>query len=103
MLKIRVTLKGRFVGTHTFNKDVVTVGRDPASDIHLDNVNVAREHLRFEFGPSGYYKLVDLGSGKGTFLNDEQVTRGYVYNNDVVRIGQYTLSIGFEAARYNVG
>lgn len=99
LLKIKVSLKGRPIGMHTFNKDVITVGRDPGSDIHLDNVNVSREHLRFEFGPSGYYTLVDLGSANGTFLNDEAISRGYVYNNDVVRIGKYTLWIGFEADR----
>ena len=99
LLKVKVSLKGRPIGMHTFNKDVITVGRDPGSDIHLDNVNVSREHLRFEFGPSGYYTLVDLGSANGTFLNDEAVSRGYVYNNDVVRIGKYALWIGFEADR----
>jgi hypothetical protein len=104
MLKIRVSLKGRPLGMYTFNKDVITVGRDPTSDIHLDNINVAREQLRFEFGPSGYYTLVDLGIHDLTLLNEEPITRGYVYNNDVVRIGKYTLWIGFEAhTRHNVG
>ncbi len=101
-LKIRVSINGRSIGMHTFNKDVITVGRDPKSDIHLDNVNVAREHLRFEYGPSGYYTLVDMGSSQGTFLNDEAVSRGYVYNNDVVRIGSYTLWIGFQADTRNL-
>lgn len=100
VLKIRLSLKGRPIKTYTFTKETITLGRDPASDIHLNNVNVSREHLRFELSPTGYYSVEDLGSANGTFLNDERLShRDYVYNNDVIRVGKYTLWIAFEKDR----
>lgn len=99
VFKIRLSLKGRPIKTYTFDKEVIRVGRDPASDIVLDNVSVSRDHLKFELSPTGYYSVEDLGSGNGTFLNDETVKRDYVYNNDVVRVGKYSLWISFEEDR----
>ncbi len=99
VFKIRLSLKGRPIKTYTFDKEVITVGRDPSSDIVLDNVSVSRDHLKFELSPTGYYSVEDLGSGNGTFLNDEAVKRDYVYNNDVVRVGKYSLWISFEEDR----
>ena len=99
VFKIRLSLKGRPIKTYTFDKPVIKVGRDPASDIVLDNVNVSRDHLKFELSPTGYYSVEDLGSGNGTFLNDEPVKRDYVYNNDVVRVAKYSLWISFEEDR----
>jgi hypothetical protein len=99
VLRLRLSLKGRPIKTLSFTKDVVTVGRDPSADIVLDNLGVSREHVRFELTPSGYYRVEDLGSANGTFLNDEPVKRDYVYNNDVVRIGKYSLWVSFEPDR----
>jgi len=99
VFKIRLSLKGRPIKTYTFDQQVIKVGRDPASDIVLDNVNVSRDHVKFELSPTGYYTVEDLGSGNGTFLNDEPVKRDYVYNNDVVRVGKYSLWIAFEEDR----
>jgi hypothetical protein len=99
VLRIRVSLKGRPLKTYTFTKDVVTVGRDPSSDIVLDNTSVSREHVKFEISPSGYYAVEDLGSANGTFLNDQPVKRDYVYNNDLVQVGKFSLWVNFEKDR----
>lgn len=99
VIKIRVSLKGRPVGSYSFMKESITVGRDPGADISLDNASISREHLKFEFGPSGYYSVVDLGSANGTLLNEEPVERSYVFNSDVVRIGKYALWIELEKDR----
>lgn len=99
VIKIRVSLKGRPVGSYSFMKEIITVGRDPGADISLDNASISREHLKFEFGPSGYYSVVDLGSANGTLLNEEPVERSYVFNGDVVRIGKHALWIELEKDR----
>lgn len=103
VIKIRVSLKGRPVGSYSFMKEVITVGRDPGADISLDNASISREHLKFEFGPSGYYSVVDLGSANGTLLNEEPVERSYVFNSDVVRIGKYALWIELAVDRRGAG
>lgn len=98
LLKVRVSLKGRPVRSYTFNKKSVVIGRDPESDIFLDNTGISRKHARIERTPGGY-QVEDLGSANGTFLNDNQVAREYVGHDDVLRIGKFALWMGVETDR----
>ena len=99
LLKIRVSLKGRPVKSYTFQKDVVTVGRNPEADIFLDNPGVSRNHVKLEMTTKGMYAAEDMGSANGTFLNDQLIKREFLMNNDVIRIGKYSLWIAYEEDR----
>jgi pSer/pThr/pTyr-binding forkhead associated (FHA) protein len=102
LLKIRLSLKGRPIRSYTFNSDVVTVGRTPEADIFLDNPGISREHLKLEMTSRGFYAAEDLGSANGTFLNDQRITREYLMNNDVLRIGKFSLWVSYEEDRRNM-
>lgn len=99
LLVVRVTLKGRPVRALKFNKECVTVGRDPASDIFLDNPGISREHCRIETISTGGYKIADLGSANGIFVNDQQVRTHFIMNNDVVFVGKFALWFTYEEDR----
>ncbi len=99
VLKLRLSLMGRPVRNFTFDKPVVSVGRDPAADIFVDNPGISRDHFRMERTSNGEYQVVDLGSANGTFVNDQAVNTAVVRNNDVVRFGKYTLWVGYETDR----
>lgn len=99
LLKIRVSLKGRPVKSYTFQQDEVTVGRNPEADIFLDNPGVSRNHVKLEMTTKGMYAAEDLGSANGTFLNDQLIKREFLMNNDVLRVGKYTLWIAYEEDR----
>jgi hypothetical protein len=90
---------GRPVRNYTFEKPVISVGRDPGADVYVDNPGVSRDHFRLERTENGEYQVVDLGSANGTFVNDQMVNASVVHNNDVVRFGKYTLWIGYEVDR----
>lgn len=98
ILRVRVTLKGRPVGSHRFASDLVTVGRDPEADLFLDNPGVSRQHLKFEHTPAGWV-LEDLGSANGTFLNEQAVKRSRVSDGDVVQVGKFALWLSFHEDR----
>ncbi|MEZ5066643.1 MAG: FHA domain-containing protein [bacterium] len=98
LLKIRLSLKGRPIRSYTFNKKEVTIGRDPASDIFLDNAGISRSHARIE-RTAGGYQIEDLGSANGTYLNENAVQRDFVGHDDVVQIGKFALWIGVESDR----
>src|SRR4051812_20305130 len=53
-------------------REVMSLGRDPACDIVLASKLVSRRHARIVHRPDGYY-LEDLGSTGGTQLNDRAV------------------------------
>jgi pSer/pThr/pTyr-binding forkhead associated (FHA) protein len=102
LLKVRVSLKGRPLKSYTFTQDVITVGRNPESDIFLDNPGISRDHVRLEMTTRGFYAAEDLGSANGTFLNDQQIKREYLMNNDVLRIGKFSLWVSYEEDRRDV-
>lgn len=99
VVKLRLSLMGRPVRNYTFDKPVISIGRDPDADVFVDNPGVSRDHFRLERLDTGEYQVVDLGSANGTFLNDQMINTAHVGNNDVVRFGKYTLWVGYEHDR----
>lgn len=102
VLKIRLALKGRPLRVCTFKKDVVTIGRDPDSDIYLDNPGISRHHLRLERCAEGFY-AEDLESANGTFLNDEPIRKALLRDEDVLRVGKFSLWVSYDKDRRGSG
>jgi hypothetical protein len=67
-----------------------TIGRSPECDIFLDDVTVSRRHAVVSRGDDGF-KIEDLGSLNGTFLNRSRIDDGVLENGDEVQIGKYRL------------
>ncbi|MGD8858118.1 MAG: FHA domain-containing protein, partial [Chloroflexota bacterium] len=53
--------------------DVLTLGRDPLSDIILDDPEVSRHHARLALLAGGY-AIQDMGSTNGTFVDGKRLT-----------------------------
>ncbi len=76
------------------NKDAVSIGRHPDSDIQIDDLAVSGRHARITVSASKYIDnmvevtLEDLGSTNGTFVNEEQISSPRLLShNDIVRVG----------------
>jgi len=95
ILQIRLSLKGRPIRSFTFSDEVVTVGRDPGADIFLDNSGVSRRHAIIKRVATGHM-IVDLNSANGTYLNDERVNKAHIEEDDIIRIGKFSLWINFK-------
>ncbi len=68
----------------------LTLGRDPANRLAFDEADdaVSREHARIERGATGY-KIVDLGSANGTFVNRARVQgEAPLVHGDIVQFGR---------------
>ena len=90
---VLVVKKGPEAGTNFFlEKDVVTCGRDAASDIFLDDVTVSRRHAEIRRDSSGF-KIVDSDSLNGTFVNRNRVDSAALKNGDEIQIGKFKLVI----------
>ena len=81
---IRVSWTG---GDRTFapGQDV-SIGRDAASVVRLDDERVSRRHAELRSTEGGWL-LVDLGSTSGTFVGDERVTELLIRRPTSVRFG----------------
>ena len=72
------------------DKDVVTAGRHPESDIFLDDITVSRRHAEIRRSSSGF-TVHDVGSLNGTYLNRERVEDGDLVGGDELQIGKFKL------------
>lgn len=60
--------------TYLIDGGTLTIGRDPANDVHIDDRDVSRRHALIEFREDSI-TLTDCQSTNGTLLNDWRVTR----------------------------
>jgi pSer/pThr/pTyr-binding forkhead associated (FHA) protein len=73
------------------DKPKLRIGRDPDSDIFIDDGVVSAEHAVIEAqedvqeSPDFYIK--DLGSTNSTFVNGEQISAQKLEHNDIIRVG----------------
>jgi diguanylate cyclase (GGDEF)-like protein len=51
----------------------LTIGRDPENSLTIEGADVSRRHCRIEPDGQGAWRVVDLGSKNGTFLNGRPV------------------------------
>lgn len=66
--------------------DELTLGRDPACDIVLDEIGVSRFHCAVRRSGNGW-EVADLNSTNGTFVNDKQISRSDLYEEDTLMLG----------------
>ena len=69
------------------SKENYYIGRKSECDLCLDNIDMSRRHCCLRL-VDDRYKIVDLGSRNGTFLNQIQVTEAYIKAGDVIRFGK---------------
>ncbi len=66
----------------------VVLGRESACQIVITDGAVSRRHARIERRPDGRYRIVDLNSSNGTFVNDARVQTGMLSDGDYLRVGE---------------
>jgi pSer/pThr/pTyr-binding forkhead associated (FHA) protein len=81
---------GPNAGSTFLIEDVKTAGRNPESDVFLDDITVSRKHAEFRRQPDGWY-VHDLGSLNGTYVNRERVESTKLATRDEVQIGKFRL------------
>jgi len=72
------------------DQPVTSAGRHPDSDIFLDEVTASRRHAEFR-RENGTFRIVDLDSLNGTYVNRKPVASGMLANGDEIQIGKFRL------------
>jgi pSer/pThr/pTyr-binding forkhead associated (FHA) protein len=76
----------------------IRIGRDPESDCVLSDRSVSRRHAKLLIDAAGGMEILDLESTGGTFLvrdgKAERIKHAKVKKSDVLRLGEYDVSVG---------
>lgn len=68
------------------DKPVFTIGRKAENDLQLLSDTVSRQHAEVQYEDDTYY-LVDVGSKRGTYVNDQRIERCALHHQDRLRVG----------------
>ncbi|HEX8582532.1 MAG TPA: FHA domain-containing protein, partial [Acidimicrobiales bacterium] len=66
------------------------LGRAGEVDVPLDDAGVSRRHAEIHV-TDGRYRVVDLGSTNGTFVDGERVTTGELRDGSTITVGRSRL------------
>lgn len=92
MLEITLELKNTILDTFKIDKDEITIGRNSANDITIDNLAVSDRHARIVRDKTGYY-LEDLDSTNGTFVDGRKIRRIGLGGQQEIKIGKHILDV----------
>ena len=70
---------------------VLGIGRDASNPIRLHDTEVSRRHAEFRRLAGGGYRLVDLASSNGTFVNNQPIKEATLKAGDHILVGQTVL------------
>lgn len=72
-------------------KSAVTIGRGAQNDIVISNSSVSGRHAELHQTREGKFRLSDLGSTNGTFVNEARITAVDLEDGDLVEIAEVHL------------
>ena len=81
-----------------FYKKSIVIGR--TKDLWLNDKSVSREHSIVELSGPGVFKIKDVGSQNGTFVNDQKVQMATFRESDTIRLGDTALSFSCKADEF---
>ena len=88
MLPKLVALDGPLKGRHFVLADSdITIGRDNANGICVQDACASRQHCRISWGPAGRRLIEDLHSRNGTFVNSVPIQERHLEHGDLIEVG----------------
>lgn len=92
-VELAVARDGRPQEVHRFDDPParILVGRNEECDVVLDDPAVSRHHCELLLEP-GFYRIADLSSSSGTFVNGRRTSEGSLSSGDVITVGCFQLA-----------
>lgn len=74
----------------------ITIGRDPAADVLINDAEISRRHAVVKMIPEGY-TIEDLGSTNGTIINNQRIVGPHLLRSgEMIYLGEH-IALIFEA------
>ena len=80
------------------SKPDMLIGRHSTSDVRLSLPDISRRHCRFVFA-DGCWRVIDLKSLNGVFVNGERLHEAQLFHGDRVRLGSLTFDVDLAQVR----
>jgi pSer/pThr/pTyr-binding forkhead associated (FHA) protein len=73
---------------NVLSSDLLRIGRDPANDFVVEDIEVSRNHAKISCDKE-IYRIEDLNSTNGTFINGRKIsTPEALKDGDLIRLGE---------------
>jgi cytochrome P450/NADPH-cytochrome P450 reductase len=72
--------------------ETLRIGRSPDSDMVVSHLSVSSHHAELRTVPGGY-RVIDLGSHNGTYVNEQRVADALLAEGDMVGFGDTTFQL----------
>jgi len=92
MIEIVVSQENNDRVRYSFDRGTITIGRSPDNEIQLKSPTASDQHARISLFENNCL-IQKLASTDSLLVNDEEVQRTRLYDQDVIRIGHYTLTV----------
>lgn len=92
---LQLQFKDKIIGKFRLQAGkTVTIGRRDSNDVVIENVSVSGKHAKVDSVENGF-RIMDLNSTNGTFVNDKMVTMHDLEHGDIISVGKHKLIFGY--------
>src|SRR5690606_4461669 len=97
MATFRIKLPGKEPRVIPLRGDRITIGRRPDNTVEIPEPTLSARHAEL-VRDNGRYRLKDLGSTNGTYVNGEQVSDFHLHGRCIVSFGSFECEFDPNAA-----
>lgn len=87
-LIFRIFKGDQLVREERLSQNVIKIGKVPSAHLKVDDETVSRMHAIIEVNGPGDISIIDLGSTKGTFVNNHKVNKAKLVSGDNIVVGE---------------
>jgi pSer/pThr/pTyr-binding forkhead associated (FHA) protein len=86
---LTLAFKGNTLQVIPLRDGLMTIGREPSCDIHIDSLAIGPQHARLLLRDGAC--ILQSQTGEETFVNNQPVSEQPLQDNDLIRVGKHTL------------
>lgn len=96
-----IRILGEKMTSYNFGRPYLLIGRSGGCDVSLRDAAVSRKHVIIIRESSRRFRIIDLSSGNGTYVNGERVKSRLIGSEDVIKVGNSVLFFRLSKKKYS--